>query len=87
MVMNGREAIVDFMSPKSDKPAEPPRFTITKLFADGDNVASCGEMTMPEKDGCTIQYSFCDIYTIKDGKIADFVTHMNRTDDEAEKVS
>lgn len=81
MVMEGREAIRDFMKPSAENP-DPPAFTITRIIADENAVAACGEMSMPEKDGCIGQYSFCDIYTIKNGQIAGFVTHMNRTDDE-----
>ncbi|MFT3745303.1 MAG: nuclear transport factor 2 family protein [Pyrinomonadaceae bacterium] len=80
MTLDGRDAIVDFMGPKSNKPSDPPAFTITKIIADDDGVASCGEMTMKEKDGSTSYHSFCDIYTFKDGQITDLITHMNRTD-------
>lgn len=48
---------------------EPPSFTVTEMISDDDSVVCYGDMTMsdPEHGG---NYSYCDIYKFRDGKVA-----------------
>lgn len=85
VVLDGREAIVEFMGTRPNASQAPPEFTITNTISDKSNVVTCGDMPMKEKDGSTGNYAFCDIYTIKNGEIAEFLTHMNRVDTEQTK--
>jgi len=81
--MKGRIAIAEFMA--SSQGQESPNFTIDNVIADGEFVVANGDMTMKTKEGETVPYAFCDMYTFKDGKIAELLTFINKT--QAEKTT
>jgi len=78
-VMNGREEIRAFMTPKAAEGADLPAFTVDKIIGENDSVVCLGEMTMKEKDGAAQGYTFCDIYTFKNEVIAEFLTLMTKS--------
>lgn len=49
---------------------EPPKFTVDRLIAEGDDVICYGTMSMKGEDGKPADYSYCDAYTFKGDKIA-----------------
>ncbi len=81
--MKGREAIRKFMA--SSQGQDPPKFTVDNVIADGEFVVANGDMTMKSKEGETVPYAYCDMYTFEDGKIAELRTFMNKTQAEATK--
>ncbi len=85
--INGRDGIIKFMASTSPSDSEVPKFTVLNILAEGDTVISNGEMSMKGNDGKLVPYAYCDIYTFKDGKIAKFLTFMNKTQAEPEKQS
>jgi uncharacterized protein len=78
--VNGREAIREFMKEMN---SEPPQFTVEDVIAEGDKVAAQGNMTMPDKDGNTVPYSFCDVYRFRDGKIVELNSFVIKTGEKA----
>ena len=85
--MKGREAMRAFMASTSPEGSEPPTFTVKNMVAEGDVVMSNGEMTMTSKEGGTVPYAYCDIYRFKEGKIAELLTFMSKTQAETKKES
>ena len=85
--MKGREAMRAFMASTSPEGSEPPEFTVKNMIAEGEVVMSNGDMTMKSKNGGTVPYAYCDIYRFKDGKIAELLTFMNKTQAETKKES
>lgn len=83
--MKGREAIRKFMA--SSQGSEPPDFTVDKVIAEGEFVVANGEMTMKSKEGETVPYAFCDMYTFSEGKIAELLTFIHKTQAETTKES
>ena len=81
--MKGREAIREFMA--SSQGSEPPNFTVEKVIAEGEFVVANGDMTMKGKEGETVPYAYCDMYTFTDSKIAKLRTFVNKTQAEAKK--
>jgi len=59
--------------------AEPPKFTVTNIIAEGDFAATHGDMTMKDKDGKLGQYSYCDIYRFRSDKIAELNSFVVKT--------
>lgn len=49
---------------------------IGELFEEGDTVAGTGEITSREADGSLKKSFFCDIYTFREGKIAEIRSYM-----------
>ncbi|MEP7074724.1 MAG: nuclear transport factor 2 family protein [Acidobacteriota bacterium] len=85
--MKGREAISAFMASTSPEGSEPPKFTVKNMIAEGEVVMSNGEMNMKSKEGETVPYAYCDIYRFQNGKIAELLTFMNKTQAETKKES
>lgn len=85
LVLNGREALLKFMTSKEEENGDVPSFTIDKIIGENDSVVCLGQMTMKEKDGAEQEYTFCDIYTFKNEEIAEFVTLMSKSQAETGK--
>ena len=79
--VKGKQATREWMKSMGDM--EPPKFTVNNLIAEGDVVVANGDMTMKDKDGETGSYSYCDIYRLAGGKIAELSSYVIKT--EAEK--
>ena len=48
---------------------EPPSFDVKTMVAEGDTVVCIGDMTM-KHEGDLKPYGYCDVWQIRDGKIA-----------------
>jgi len=59
---------------------EPPKFTVDNLIAEGEFVTAHGNMTMKDKDGKTVPYSYCDIYRFRDEKIVELSAFIIKTE-------
>jgi ketosteroid isomerase-like protein len=79
----GKKAIREWMASMD---MEPPKFTVDNIIADGDFVTAYGDMTLKEKDGKTVPYSYCDIYRFREGKIAELNSFVIKTEAKAESA-
>lgn len=78
--VKGKENIRQWMKSMEAEHPEPPKFTVTDpIIAEGDFVVARGEMTMKDKDGRTNQYSYCDIYRFRDGRIVELNSFVVKT--------
>lgn len=82
--VKGKNAIREWMASMD---MEPPKFTVSNIVAEGDFVAAYGDMTMKEKDGKTVPYSYCDIYQFRDGKIVELNSFVIKTEAKAETAT
>jgi uncharacterized protein len=73
----GKDAIRQWLAAMK---MEPPKFTVTGVIAEGDNVVSHGNMTMKDKDGKTAPYAYCDIYQLRNAKITALTTYVMKTE-------
>lgn len=48
---------------------EPPKFTVENLIGEGDLVVAQGLITLKE-EGKETEYAYCDVWTVRDGKLA-----------------
>lgn len=60
---------------------EPPKFTVDNVIAEGDLVATHGDMTMKDKDGKTAPYSYCDIYRFRGDRIVELRSFVMSTEE------
>lgn len=74
--VKGKEAIRQWMASMD---AEPPKFTVARVIAEGDFVAAHGDMTMKDKDGTTVPYSYCDIYRFRGNQIVELRAFVIKT--------
>ena len=56
---------------------EPPQIMEGHIIAEGDLVACDGTMSMKKKSGGEeSHYAYCDVYTFRDGKVAEFTSYV-----------
>ncbi len=73
--VRGKSAIRQWMG---SGPAEPPKFSIDTVVAEGDVVAVSGDMTMKE-GGKIAPYSYCDVWRFKDDKVVELKAFVIKT--------
>jgi uncharacterized protein len=81
--LNGIQAIRDFMLHSGDH--VPPKLTVDKIVAEGDSVICYGDMTMGGTPDCAGTYSYCDVYTITNGKVSELRSFVIKQKSEDER--
>jgi len=76
-VVRGKDAIRQWLASMN---MEPPKFTVENIIAEGDLVAAHGDMTMKDKDGNAVPYSYCDIYRFRGEKIVELRSFVIKTE-------
>lgn len=66
--LQGKEAVRQYMAKAY---AEPPKFMVENLIAEGDFVTALGQISMKDKNGKLIDYTYCDVWRFSDGKMAE----------------
>ena len=69
----GKEAIRKFLE---NGPAEPPRFSVKNMIAEGSIVMCNGDVTMKNAVNENEEYAYCDVYEIRDGKVAVLTSYV-----------
>lgn len=75
----GKDSIREWMSSMGGG-AEPPKFSARNLIAEGETVASYGEMMMKNEKGEEDAYEYCDIYRFENDKIVELTSFVIKTD-------
>ncbi len=82
--VKGKDAIRKWMASMD---SESPKFTVANVIAEGDFVTAYGDMTMKDKDGKTVPYSYCDIYRFRADKIVELSSFVVKTEAKYETSS
>jgi|SRR5688572_21250692 uncharacterized protein len=77
--LQGKEAVRQWMTTAY---IEPPKFNVEGLIAEGDFVTAIGNITMKEEDGREAQYSYCDVWRFRDGKMAELKAFVIKSGEE-----
>lgn len=64
--------------------AEPPKFTVDEIVAEGDSVICRGDMSMKDQTGTEGKYAYCDSYRFANSKIVQLDSYVIKLKDEAE---
>lgn len=67
-ILQGKEALREYMK---EAYVEPPEFNVENLIAEGDFVTAIGKISMKNRSGKKINYSYCDVWRFRDGKMAE----------------
>jgi uncharacterized protein (TIGR02246 family) len=67
-ILQGKEAVRQWMATAY---AEPPKFSVENLIAEGDFVTAIGKISMKDENGETSNYLYCDVWRFRDGKMAE----------------
>jgi uncharacterized protein len=82
--VKGKDAIRQWLASMN---SEPPKFTVGKVIAEKDFATAYGDLTMNEKDGKIVPYSYCDIYRFRDGKIVELRSFVIKTEGMRKTIS
>lgn len=74
--LNGKAAVRQWMATTY---VEPPTFRVANLIAEDDFVTALGNITMKDEDGKAADYSYCDIWRFRDGKIVELRAFVIKT--------
>jgi uncharacterized protein (TIGR02246 family) len=66
--LKGKEAVRRYMNSTY---TEPPKFVVAQLIAEGDFVTAIGDIDMRDETGKTAHSAYCDVWRIRDGKLAE----------------
>ncbi|OZI19218.1 ketosteroid isomerase [Bordetella genomosp. 9] len=75
--LHGKEAVRQSMLKEY---AEPPRFTVSHLIAEGDHVVALGTIVSRGSDGRLVNNRYSDVWRFRDGRMAElnaFVIESN----------
>jgi ketosteroid isomerase-like protein len=64
----GKEAVRQYITKAY---VEPPKFTVEILIAEQDFVTAVGTISLKNEEGNMVDYSYCDVWTFRDGKMAE----------------
>jgi ketosteroid isomerase-like protein len=66
--LQGKEAVRQYMATAY---IEPPKFMVENLIAEGEFVTAIGKISMTNEDGKMVDYSYCDVWRFRDGKMVE----------------
>lgn len=75
--LHGKEAVRQWMKTTY---TEPPNFHVENLIAEGDFVTAVGQIKMKDESGKMADYSYCDVWRFRDGKIAELKAFVIRNE-------
>lgn len=75
--LKGKEAVRRWMVTAY---AEPPRFTVADLIAEGDFVVACGDITVKDEHGAAIHSTYSDVWRFRDGKMVELRAFVIKTE-------
>ena len=74
--LRGKEAVRDWMKTAY---VVPPEFTVRNFIAEGDFVTAMGTIRLRDEAGKMSDYSYCDVWTFRDGKITELNAFVIKT--------
>ncbi|SEW52296.1 nuclear transport factor 2 family protein [Chitinophaga arvensicola] len=75
--LQGKEAVRQYMAKAY---VEPPIFRVENLIAEGDFVTAVGEISMKNEEGVMVDYTYCDVWRFRDGKMAELKAFVIQED-------
>lgn len=79
MTLKGKEAVRQWMITTY---IEPPKNRVINLIAEGDFVTAIGDISVKDEEGKEIHSSYCDVWRLRDGKLAELRAFVIETESE-----
>ena len=76
--LHGKEAVRQWMAATY---TEPPKFMVENLIGEDDFVTALGNITMKDEEGRDVQYSYCDVWRFRDGKIVELKAFVIKSEE------
>lgn len=65
-ILTGKDEVRRYMA---EVYTEPPKFLVEQMISEGNYVTAIGTIRLKNKEGKTINYSYCDVWRFRDGKM------------------
>lgn len=75
--LKGKESVRRWMATEY---LETPDNKVTNLISEGDFVTALGDLTVKDKNGQPIHYSYCDVWRFRDGKMVELKAFVIKTE-------
>ncbi|MFB9864366.1 nuclear transport factor 2 family protein [Rufibacter immobilis] len=79
ITLKGKEAVRKWMATAY---LEPPTFMVENLISGGDFVTALGKISLKDESGKVADYSYCDVWRFRDGKMAELKAFVIKTEGE-----
>jgi ketosteroid isomerase-like protein len=66
--LQGKDAVRQYLATAY---LEPPKFIVEHLIAEGEFLTAIGTIKMNNEQGKMVNYSYCDVWRFRDGKMAE----------------
>ena len=66
--LQGKDAVRQYLAMAY---VEPPKFIVENLIAEGEFLTAIGTISMKNEQGKLVDYSYCDVWRFRDGKMAE----------------
>ncbi len=74
--LQGKQAVREYMATAY---LEPPKFMVENLVAEGEYVTAIGTISMKNENGMMIDYTYCDVWKFRNGKMAELKAFVIET--------
>jgi len=74
--LRGKDAVRHYMATAYKVP---PSFIVENLIAEGDFLTAIGTIKMENEQGRMVDYSYCDVWRFRDGKMAELKAFVIET--------
>lgn len=71
--LTGKDAVRQYMLSTYK---EPPQFSVSEMIAERDFVIAIGKITLEDEVNTRTEFSYCDIWRFRDGKIAELTAFV-----------
>lgn len=71
--LEGKVAVREYMA---ETYREPPQFDVERMIAEHDIVAAMGKITLKDETGKATRYSYCDVWRLEHGKLAELHAYV-----------
>jgi uncharacterized protein len=75
--LKGKDAVRQWMVTEY---VEPPLNIVANLIAEGNFVTAVGDLTIKDEDGKAADYSYCDVWRFRGGKMVELKAFVIKTD-------
>ena len=80
-ILKGKEAVRQWMT---ETYIEPPKLNVSKLIEQDDFLVAIGTIAVKEENGKTVFSSYCDVWRLQDGKLAELNAFVSETGENGE---
>jgi ketosteroid isomerase-like protein len=68
IILEGKDAVRQYMQ---ETYIDPPQFKVENLIEEGEYITALGQITLKDKDGNLIDYTYCDVWKLSNGKLSE----------------